>query len=280
MNKFIVFPLLAVFAMLVSCSGSDSGNGPELPEEKNEVFFGKLLFGGSSIADDTKCTLHIVGDSASVTLCGVSFAPAMPAMDIVIPGLACEKKNGTYFIKGKDIVPTVKGAPVTRYKMSSVDASLTDDKFVLNTVTAMGTIGFSNAYVEIKPVVSGKSYKGDLLSGDFVKEIVVDLDTDEASSTMDVVLNDVKFAANMPLTLNITLKDVPYVEYDGIITFNAENIAPYMNSETEPAPAYMFAVVEGSVSGSNLLLSAKMASGLAPYLAGMEFVFNGVEVAK
>ena len=38
--------------------------------------------------------------------------------------------------------------------------------------------------------------------------------------------------------------------------------------------------VRPQAKGSNLLLSAKMASGLASYLAGMEFVFNGVEVAK
>ena len=83
----------------------------------------------------------------------------------------------------------------------------------------------------------------------------------------------------MPLTLDITLKDIQYTAEDDL-TFMAENVAPFINTETEPAPNYMFAVVEGRLSGETLVMSAKMSEELAPYLAGKEFLFDGVEVVE
>lgn len=277
MKKLLLLPLLAVFALFVSCSDNDDSN---LPEVKSEVFFGSLLFNGSSVAEDVKCGVDIVGEYASITLYGVTFAPTMPAMDIVIPALDCKKSGDNYVITGKSVVPTVMDAPMDRYLMTTVEASLTGDKFVVSAVTAMGTIGFSNAVVNIKPVGgSAKNYKGSLVVGDFTKEDVV-IGVTKNDNTVDIVLNDVKFAANMPLVLDITLKDVPCETDAANFSFAAENVAPYMNTETEPAPQYMFASVNGTVEGSKLSFDAKMAEGLAPYVAGKKFVFSGYEIAE
>lgn len=277
MKKLLLLPLLAVFALFVSCSDNDDSN---LPEVKSEVFFGSLLFNGSSVAEDVKCGVDIVGEYASITLNGVTFAPTMPAMDIVISALDCKKSGDNYVITGKSVVPTVMGAPMDRYLMTTVEASLVGDKFVLNTVTAMGTIGFSNAVVNIKPVGgSAKNYKGSLVVGDFTKEDVV-IGITKNGDMVDILLNDVKFAANMPLVLDITLKDVPCETDAANFSFAAENVAPYMNTETEPAPQYMFAAINGTVEGSKLVFDAKMAEGLAPYLAGKKFVFSGYEIAE
>ena len=277
MKKLLLLPLLAVFALFVSCSDDDDSN---LPEVKSEVFFGNLLFNGSSVAEDVKCGVDIVGEYASITLYGVTFAPTMPAMDIVISTLDCKKSGDNYVITGKSVVPTVMGAPMDRYLMTTVEASLVGDKFVLNTVTAMGTIGFSNAIANIKPVGgSAKNYKGSLVVGDFTKEDVV-ISVTKNGNTVDVLLNDVKFAANMPLVLDITLKALPCTVDGANLSFAAENVEPYMNTETEPAPQYMFAAVNGVVNADKLSFDAKMADDLAPYVAGKEFVFNGYEIAE
>lgn len=273
--KKILLPFLAVMLLLVSCSSDDNA-----PEVRKEVFYGKLLLNSYPVLDDAKCTLDIVGDSAAITLHGVTFHPAMPAMDIVVPALDCEKRGGMYVISGNDIVPTVMGNPMDMYRMTSVEATLNGDEFVVSAVTAMGTIGFSNVVSVITPVVGDRSFKGELISGDFAKEIVIDVTADRDLSAMDIVLNDVKFAANMPLVLDITLKDIPYVENNGVITFEAKDVAPYMNTETTPAAAYMFSAVQGEISGGKLLFSARMAENLAPYVAGMEFVFSGNEVVE
>lgn len=276
MKKLLFLPLFAMIAMLVSCSDDDNNN---MPEVKSEVYYGKLLFNASPIADDTKCSVDIVGEYASVTLHAVTFAPTMPAMDIVIPALDCRKNGDNYVITGKNVLPTVMGAPVDRYLMTKVEGYIVGDKFVLNTVTAMGTIGFSNALVTpVKPVGDARSFKGELLVGDFSKEVIIDIKKN-VTGTLDIVINDAKFAANMPLTLDITLKDIQYTAEDDL-TFMAENVAPFINTETEPAPNYMFAVVEGRLSGETLVMSAKMSEELAPYLAGKEFLFEGVEVVE
>lgn len=278
MKKLFFLPLLAILMLALSCSKDN--DGPNLPQIKSEVFFGKLMLEGSVVADDSKCGLDIVDETAAVTLYGVTFAPAMPAMDIVVPMLSCKKAADSYVISGKNIVPLVKGAPMDMFRMSAVEATLTNDKFVFSAVTPMGTIGFSNALENIQPVKKGKSYKGSLAVGDFSDEAIVDIVKDGPAGLLDIVLNDVKFAPNMPLTLDITLKEVPYLVIDGAVHFSAQDVAPYINAENEPAAAYMFASVGGRIEGGRLFLDAAMAEDLAAYVAGKEFTFEGEETAE
>lgn len=263
-------------AMLASCSSDDDNNMPEID---SRIFTGKLLLNGSPVADGTRCELNVIDESASITLYGVRFAPTMPAMDITMPMLACQKSGDGYVINGKNVLPLVGGEPMDEFLISAVEASLVGDKFVVSAVTPMGTIGFSNALVTpVKPMGDARSFKGELLVGDFAKEVTIDV-KQKLAGTLDIVINDAKFAANMPLTLDITLKDIPY-EGGGDVTFAAENVAPYLNTETDPAPAYTFASVVGNVSGDKLSLNARMSEELAPYIAGKEFVFVGVETIE
>ena len=276
MKKLLFLPLLVMVAMLASCSSDDDNNMPEID---SRIFTGKLLLNGSPVADGTRCELNVIDESASITLYGVQFAPTMPVMDITMPMLACQKSGDGYVINGKNVLPLVGGEPMDEFLISAVEASLVGDKFVVSAVTPMGTIGFSNALVTpVKPVGDARSFKGELLVGDFAKEVTIDV-KQELAGTLDIVINDAKFAANMPLTLDITLKDIPY-EGGGDVTFAAENVVPYLNTETEPAPAYTFASVEGNVSGDKLSLNARMSEELAPYIAGKEFVFVGVETIE
>ena len=277
MKKLLFLPLLVMMAFVVSCSSDDDNN---MPDVDNRVFTGKLLLNGSPITDGTMCELNVVEGTAAITLYGVQFAPAMPAMDITIPMLNCRKSSDGYEISGKDVLPMVGDKPMDDFLISSVEASLTGDKFVVSAVTALGTIGFSNAIINIKPNGgSAKNYKGSLVVGDFTKEDVV-ISVTKNGNAVDVLLNDVKFAANMPLVLDITLKALPCTVDGANLSFAAENIAPYMNTETEPAPQYMFAAVNGVVNAGKLSFDARMAEDLAPYVAGKEFVFRGKEIAE
>lgn len=277
MKKLLFLPLLVMMAFVVSCSSDDDNN---MPDVDNRVFTGKLLLNGSPITDGTICELNVVEGTAAITLYGVQFAPAMPAMDITIPMLNCRKSSNGYEINGKNVLPMVGDKPMDDFLISSVEASLTGDKFVVSAETELGTIGFSNAIINIKPNGgSAKNYKGSLVVGDFTKEDVV-ISVTKNGNAVDVLLNDVKFAANMPLVLDITLKGVPCETDAANLSFAAENVAPYMNTETEPAPQYMFAAVNGVVNAGKLSFDARMAEDLAPYVAGKEFVFRGEEIAE
>ena len=277
MKKLLFLPLLVIMAFVVSCSSDDDNN---MPDVDNRVFTGKLLLNGSPITDGTMCELNVVEGTAAITLYGVQFAPAMPAMDITIPMLNCRKSSDGYEISGKNVLPMVGDKPMDDFLISSVEASLTGDKFVVSAETELGTIGFSNAIINIKPDGgSVKNYKGSLVVGDFTKEDVV-ISVTKNGNAVDVLLNDVKFAANMPLVLDITLKALPCTVDGANLSFAAENVAPYMNTETEPAPQYMFAAVNGAVNAGKLSFDARMAEDLAPYVAGKEFVFRGEEIAE
>lgn len=277
MKKLLFLPLLVMMAFVVSCSSDDDNN---MPDVDNRVFTGKLLLNGSPITDGTMCELNVVEGTAAITLYGVQFAPAMPAMDITIPMLNCRKSSNGYEINGKNVLPMVGDKPMDDFLISSVEASLIGDKFVVSAETELGTIGFSNAIINIKPNGgSAKNYKGSLVVGDFTKEDVV-ISVTKNGNAVDVLLNDVKFAANMPLVLDITLKALPCTVDGANLSFAAESVAPYMNTETEPAPQYMFAAVNGVVNAGKLSFDARMAEDLAPYVAGKEFVFRGEEIAE
>ena len=278
MKKLFLFPLMLLFVLAVSCSGDNDGTN--VPEIKSEVFYGSMLFNGSVVDSEAKCSLDIVGDFASVTLYGVSFAPAMPAMDIVIPELKCEKNGNDYVISGKNVVPLANGAPVNMFKMSVVEATLTGGKFVVNATTTMGNVVFTNALLEIGIEKSHKIYSGVLAVGEYKSASVVEVTMNAAKSIVDIVIAGARFSANMPLAIDITLKDIPYLVDGDALSFSVQDVAPYINTEPEPAESYMFASVNGSIVGDCISFDANMADDLAPYVAGKRFVFEGTETVK
>lgn len=272
MKKTILLSLISVLAFFVSCS--DDSDGPEIYEN---TFKGTLLYKGAELNSDAECGVNIIDNIATVTLYGVSFAPAMPAMDIVIEGLSCAKSDDGYVITGTDVLPSVAGRPVEAYAMSEVTARVSGDTFVLNCETARGAIGFDTSLSVV--TLGNKSFRGNLVVGDFIKESTVSVGFDEANSVVTMVIKDAKFAENMPLTIDITLKDMPYVVGDAV-TFSAIDIVPYMNAEPEPSVSYTFASVEGTMAGDALVFTAKMSESLAPYVAGKVFEFEGELVTE
>ena len=118
-------------------------------------------------------------------------------------------------------------------------------------------------------------YYGDLVVGDYTQKSVGISVTETSDSTVDVFFDNVKFAAAMPLKIDITVKDVPSRKAGGVLSFSATDIDPYMNREAEPQPKYRFATISGAVEGDELVLVARMADDLKPSLAGKDFTFKG-----
>lgn len=118
-------------------------------------------------------------------------------------------------------------------------------------------------------------YYGDLVVGDYTQKNVGISVTETSDSTVDVFFDNVKFAAAMPLKIDITVKDVPCARVGGVLRFSAADIDPYMNREVEPQPEYRFASIAGAVEDDKLLLEARMSDDLKPSRAGKSFSFNG-----
>ena len=118
-------------------------------------------------------------------------------------------------------------------------------------------------------------YYGDLVVGDYTQKSVGISVTETSDSTVDVFFDNVKFAAAMPLKIDITVKDVPSHKAGGVLSFSATDIDPYMNREAEPQPKYRFASIAGAVEDGELCLEARMSDDLKPSRAGKSFSFKG-----
>ena len=119
-------------------------------------------------------------------------------------------------------------------------------------------------------------YYGDLVVGDYVQKNVGISVTETSDSTVEVFFDNVKFAAAMPLKIDITVKDVPSLKAGGVLSFAAVDIDPYMNREKEPQPEYRFAAISGAVEDGELVLEARMSDDLKGSRAGKEFSFKGI----
>ena len=118
-------------------------------------------------------------------------------------------------------------------------------------------------------------YYGDLVVGDYTQRNVGISVTETSDSTVEVFFDNVKFAAAMPLKIDITVKDVPSLKAGGVLSFAAVDIDPYMNREKEPQPEYRFAAISGAVEDGELVLEARMSDDLKSSRAGKRFSFKG-----
>lgn len=118
-------------------------------------------------------------------------------------------------------------------------------------------------------------YYGDLVVGDYTQKSVGISVTETTDSTVDVFFDNVKFAAAMPLKIDITVKDVPSRKVNEVLSFLAVDVDPYMNREKEPQPEYRFSMISGAVENGELVLEAKMSDELKASRAGKKFSFKG-----
>ena len=119
-------------------------------------------------------------------------------------------------------------------------------------------------------------FYGRLTVGSYTQDNVGISVTVVSDSTVDVFFDNVKFAALMPVKVDINVKGIPSMKSGEVLTFSAVEIDPYMNKEPEPQPEYRFATFRGVVKGNELVLEAKMSDDLkSSSRAGKEFRFNG-----
>ena len=119
-------------------------------------------------------------------------------------------------------------------------------------------------------------FYGRLTVGSYTQDNVGISVTVVSDSTVDVFFNDVKFAALMPVKVDINVKGVPFTKYGDALSFSAIDIDPYMNKEPDPQPEYRFSTISGVVEGNELLLEAKMSEHLKPSRAGKTFSYRGI----
>lgn len=82
-------------------------------------------------------------------------------------------------------------------------------------------------------------------------------------------IHNVKFAAAMPVSINLTVPGIPFDGADGGFVFGGDSIVPFMG--TMPVPEYMFEKIDGSIQRHALNFSATI-------VGRGTFTFSGNEV--
>lgn len=86
------------------------------------------------------------------------------------------------------------------------------------------------------------------------ENIVIEVDFDDDGNTADIKFNKVKFVPQMPITIDVTVPDVPYTtSSDGkTVNFKAASIVPLMMGGTE-YPAYTATGINGEFKSTGTL---------------------------
>ena len=120
---------------------------------------------------------------------------------------------------------------------------------VFNKVKFIGTIDVNEAYTQ--------------------DSVVCQVSTDSGMLTLDIL--NVKFAANMPMSISLTVPGIPCEGHNNNTTFAGDSIVPMMG--VVPAASFMFESIEGSVVKHSLNFTA--------IISGRGTVsFNGQEIRE
>ena len=70
---------------------------------------------------------------------------------------------------------------------------------------------------------------------------------------LDIYMFDVKFADAMPVTIDMVISGVPYVQSGSFISFYGDSIVPYAGNK--PYEKYIVTDLEGSITADSMFIS-------------------------
>ena len=117
MKMFLALMAAAALVLAASCSKDDEG---EKELSGTMAFTGTVSVTlGVSVNKTPDSRVSVTfskdGKEAQLDFYGIQFVPAMPPMDISIPSLLVEEKEGDILLKGDEIVPLALGGEYPKY---------------------------------------------------------------------------------------------------------------------------------------------------------------------
>ncbi|MGN1232633.1 MAG: calycin-like domain-containing protein, partial [Candidatus Cryptobacteroides sp.] len=77
----------------------------------------------------------------------------------------------------------------------------------------------------------------------------------EADGTLSLMFNQVKFVPQMPVSLDVKVSGITYIDKDGVVTFSGNNIIPTYGLVNTEMPDYTVTGLTGTISGNVLSFS-------------------------
>lgn len=117
--------------------------------------------------------------------------------------------------------------------------------------------------------IENATYNGKLIvNGSFTKDSTdCQIVFNETKDSLTLNIFSVKFAEQMPVSIDISIPGILCSATDGKVTFSGTNITPCIG--VVPAPAYLFSEIQGEIENSELKYSAVCTMGT--------FTFTGIE---
>lgn len=94
-------------------------------------------------------------------------------------------------------------------------------------------------------------YRGETVPSEKV-EIGVEYEDD---GTLSLMFHQVKFVPQMPLSLDVKVTGITYIERDGVVTFSGNDIVPTYGLVNTEMPDYTVTKLSGSISDNTLKFS-------------------------
>ncbi len=139
--KKTVLILAAIATVLVSCdkAETDNGNQEEIVTVSNDtVFYSGTLLANASSGDcqtpDTRISINPSdkADSTSITIFKAKLAERMPAMDIIIPGIAVQKNGDVTVLSADSTIPQAMGNPFPKYAVTGFEGEILNDEITFS----------------------------------------------------------------------------------------------------------------------------------------------------
>ena len=106
-----------------------------------------------------------------------------------------------------------------------------------------GTLSFSGTMTVV--------FRGETVPSEDV-EISVSYEED---GTLSLLFNQVKFVPQMPVSLDVKVSGITYIDRDGVVTFSGNNIIPTYGLVNAEMPDYTVTGLTGTISGNRLRFS-------------------------
>lgn len=297
MKKFFLFALLTASFAMFSCSDDDDNNSVSSTVPTDETYSGILSSGMGET--EVACTVAYDenGKNAKLIISGLKFTENMPSVDVSVSSLSYTDNEGTILLaQAGAIVPeiTLQGQPFPADSfLVSEFTGFVENSFLRFTVSigSMGEFAFNGSAAvdvpgdssgnvpsdsaalpddDIHQTVTAASFEGRmnviaLNSTTFTCNNSCKIEIDMPAKSCNLYILDAKFAENMPLTIDILLKDIPFVVEDGVVLFEAENVVPLIYTDIFgqyiEGEEYKFSYIRGVLGSESIAFDADMTRG-------------------
>ena len=279
-----MFPLLALMALVASCSGDDDKGGFTPPAPSVNVT-SVDYYGIASVADisvPVRCTVLYNNAAAlcEIKVTGLKFSDAMPAVNVRLAGILCSASASEIeFAMTTPVIPEVAmgttegslstpGVSSPQFAMNNLTGVIKDKTMEMTATMALGEFSFKGTVV---PIFSGvmKVLANGSQQVFATQDINCEIETSLDGSSANIYIYGAKFASSMPTTVDIKLTDIPCRQYDGGYAFSLSgDIVPLvrMVGEYVPMEAFKFSKINGDVLDEGaILFNATMTKGIFEY---------------